>query len=74
MAITRNTTGMRLGLVVNNGVTSSGAVKTATLSYGNVSLSATDQGLFDIGTAIGGLSDRAVMSIKLTTTAELEEA
>lgn len=74
MAITRNVTSMRLGLVVSDGVTSSGAAKTATLSYGNISLSATDKGLFDVGTAIGGLSDRPVMSTKLTTTAELEEA
>ncbi len=74
MAITRNTTGMRLGLVVNDGVTSSGAVKTATLSYGNVSLSATDKGLYDVGTAIGSLSDRAVITTKLTVTADLEEA
>lgn len=74
MPIARNVSSMRLSLVVNDGVTSLGAAKTATLSYGNINVSATDQGLYDVGTTIGGLSDRAVIDTKVITTSYLEEA
>lgn len=74
MAIEKNITSLRLGLVVNNGVTATGNAKTATLSYGNVRIDATDQGLHDVGNTIGNLSDRALMSVKVTISADLEES
>lgn len=42
--------------------------------YGNVRIDATDQGLHDVGNAIGNLSDRALMSVKVTISADLEES
>jgi len=73
MAVIRNPQTGSIGIKVQSGLNAVGQPQYKTLHYSNVKAGASDQDVFAIGVALGGLQTYPVDSISRTETSELVE-
>ena len=71
MAVVKTPQNSRIGIVIANGVSSTGAEQVKTLRFSNVKPASSDQDLFDVGASIGGLQGAALVAIIRTDEADL---
>ena len=71
MAVVKTPQESRIGIVVANGVSATGANLFKTLRFSNVNPASSDQDLVDGGASIGGLQGAALVAIIRTDEADL---
>ena len=71
MAVVNTPQESRIGIMVANGVSATGANLFKTLRFSNVKPASSDQDLFDVGSSIGGLQGAALVAIIRTDEADL---
>ena len=72
MAVTSTPIGDTLNIVLDNGVSASGAQLTKTVKYPDVRAAATDNAVKDVADAISGAMSLAVMSVIRNKSGELD--
>ena len=71
MAVVKTPQNSRIGIVIANGVSSTGAEQVKTLRFSNVKPTATDQDMFDVAVSLSGLMASALVEIVRTDEANL---
>ena len=71
MAVVKTPQESRIGIVVGNGVSASGANLFKTLRFSNVKPAALDQDLYDVAFSLSGLMATALAEITRTDEADL---
>ena len=71
MAVVQTPQDSRIGVVIANGVSSTGAEQVKTLRFSNVKPTATDQDMYDVAFSLSGLMSSVLVSITRTDEANL---
>ena len=71
MAVVKTPQNSRIGIVIANGVSSTGAEQVKTLRFSNVKPTATDQDMYDVAVSLSGLMASALVEIVRTDEANL---
>ena len=71
MAVVKMPQNSRIGIVIANGVSSTGAEQLKTLRFSNVKPTATDQDMYDVALSLSGLMSSVLVSITRTDEANL---
>ena len=71
MAVVKTPQNSRIGIVIANGVSSTGAAQFKTLRFSNVKPTATDQDMYDVAVSLSGLMASALVEIVRTDEANL---
>ena len=71
MAVVKTPQGSRIGIMIANGVSSTGANLFKTLRFSNVKPAAIDQDVYDVAVSLSGLMSAALVEIIRTDEADL---
>ena len=71
MAVVKTPQNSRIGIVIANGVSSTGTEQVKTLRFSNVKPTATDQDMYDVAVSLSGLMASALVEIVRTDEANL---
>ena len=71
MAVVKMPQNSRIGIVIANGVSSTGAEQLKTLRFSNVKPTAPDQDMYDVALSLSGLMASVLVSITRTDEANL---
>jgi hypothetical protein len=71
MAVVKTPQNSRIGIVIANGVSSTGAEPVKTLRFSNVKPTATDQDMYDVAVSLSGLMASSLVEIVRTDEANL---
>ena len=71
MAVVQTPQDSRIGVVIANGVSSTGATVLKTLRFSNVKPAATDQDMYDVAVSLSGLMASSLVKIVRTDEAVL---
>ena len=71
MAVVKMPQNSRIGIVIADGVSSTGAEQLKTLRFSNVKPTATDQDMYDVALSLSGLMSSSLVSIVRTDEANL---